>query len=160
MKVIFLDIDGVLNSQEFLNKNKGASGFSAGRIDPELVARLNRIVQSTGAKIVISSTWRHGKSVWELKHMLRSRGFQYSSNIIDRTPIGMGIRGQEIQDWLELDPERERVDPNHDPVEAYVIIDDNNEMLPDQQDHMVHTNGQIGLTDEDVVEAISVLRLR
>ena len=160
MKVIFLDIDGVLNSTEFLKQNPNAKGFTAEQIDPEAVARLDKIVRATGAKIVISSSWRHSVGVSKMQHILWSKGLSTFRNIIDRTPINMDNRGQEIQDWLELDPERERVDPNHEPIEAFAILDDNNDMLPDQQDHMVHTNGEIGLTDDDVVEAISVLRLR
>ena len=51
-KIIFLDIDGVLNSESYF-KNK-----IAGVIDPECVRRLNRIIKETDADIVISSSWK------------------------------------------------------------------------------------------------------
>ena len=157
MKVIFLDFDGVLNNPKFM---KGAAGFGESQIDPSAVQRLNRLVASTGSKIVISSSWRHIWSVEEIGRMLSRAGFKFSSSIIDRTPIGESSRGQEIQEWLDLDPEREVVNPNHESVESFVILDDNNDMLPDQQSKFIHVNGLSGMTDRDVDEAISILRMK
>ena len=65
MKVIFLDIDGVLNTHEsattlresFVERGADLMGFN--RFDKNCVARVNRITDETGAKIVISSSWRH-----------------------------------------------------------------------------------------------------
>lgn len=131
--------------------------FGIAQIDPMAVERLNRLVRATKAKIVISSTWRHIWSLSELKSMLSKLDFQFPQNIIDRTPVGESSRGQEIQEWLDLDPERERVNPRHEPVESFVILDDDNDMLPQQQDRFVHTNPQIGLTDADVNSAIAIL---
>jgi len=152
MRVIFLDVDGVLNSNQ--------SGFGMNKVDPQMVARLEKLVQATGAKIVISSSWRSIFSLNQIKGLLRQMGAPTASHaVIDRTPVGEGNRGQEIQEWLELDPERAKVNPAHEGVQAYVILDDTNEMTPQQQPNMVQTNPQFGLTDADVAEAISILRM-
>jgi hypothetical protein len=158
MKVIFLDVDGVLNSQKSLKH--GAVGFGKAQMDPKADSRLEKLVRATGSKIVVSSSWRHIFELHQIQEMLKQAGAPTAARaVIDRTPAGEGNRGAEIQEWLSLDPERSRVNPNHEGIEAYVIIDDNNQMTPEQQPHFVHTNPQVGLTDEDVVEAISILRM-
>ena len=55
MKVVFLDIDGVLNDDTTPSRTKSRLIF----VDREKLLRLKRIVAATGAKIVLSSTWRH-----------------------------------------------------------------------------------------------------
>lgn len=161
MRVIFLDFDGVMNNNKFLRSNPSAENASAQQVDPRAVALLDKLVKSTDAKIVISSTWRHSRKLSEIQGILRQAGSRVAFRaVIDRTPVGESNRGQEIQEWLELDPEREVVNPAHEPLQAYVILDDTNEMTPEQQDHLVQTNPQVGLTDQDVVEAISILRMR
>ena len=158
MKIIFLDFDGVLNSQQFLHSHQG--GFGMTQVDPRAAARLEKLVKATGAKIVVSSSWRHIYSVEEIQEILKKVGAPAAARaVIDRTPVGEGNRGQEIQDWLDLDSERRVVNPAHQDVQAYVILDDNNEMTPEQQPHMVQTNGQVGLTDQNVMDAISILRM-
>jgi hypothetical protein len=59
LKVIFLDVDGVLNSRgKWAGCDLANLTDSGTRIDPLAVARLKRIVDATDAKIVVSSTWR------------------------------------------------------------------------------------------------------
>lgn len=55
-KIIFLDIDGVLNSADHLDHTKHCNGYSD--ISPKKVKLLKKIVDRTGAEIVLSSTWR------------------------------------------------------------------------------------------------------
>ena len=74
IKVVFLDFDGVLNSKEFF-KSPRHEESEAGALDPEAIARLNRLLAATGAVVVISSSWRHGYTVGALASMLESRGF-------------------------------------------------------------------------------------
>lgn len=136
MKVIFLDIDGVLNvmRQEFDDYGQ--------LFHQNLVDNLSYIINETGAKIVISSTWRH-RGLDFIKNMWKHRNLP--GEVIDITPdcwdlikeekFGLKYyddvdRGYEIQDWLN----------NHD-VENYVILDDDSDMLESQINNFVYTYG-------------------
>ena len=112
MKVIFLDIDGVLNTLKTLQRHNGFIGMS-----PILVRRFNKLAKDTGARVVLSSTWRHDKN-W--RRVMKKNGLDM--RFLGRTKELRGlIRGHEIQEWLG----------RHD-VEKYVILDDDTDMLPDQ----------------------------
>lgn len=56
MKLIFLDIDGVLNYEGYERLTRSGTRF----VDPILIKRLKKIIDCTGAKVVLSSTWRRG----------------------------------------------------------------------------------------------------
>ena len=63
MKVIFLDIDGVLNSDEYLDKVKNSDIQGIERdIDVEKVKLLKRAIDETGARVVLSSSWRYTRN--------------------------------------------------------------------------------------------------
>lgn len=79
-------------------------------------------MRATGAQVVLSSTWRKHDDWLDY-------GPALDLPIIDRTPQGMGPRGQEIADWLAGHPE----------VERYAIIDDDADMLPEQMPYFVQT---------------------
>ena len=112
MKIIFLDIDGVLNTKETAERWHGLIGM-----DPELVDRFNKLVEDTSAEVVLSSTWRH-KKTW--RKTMKDNGL--NMRFLDRTISLPGkIRGLEIKEW---------VDRNN--VDKYVILDDDSDMLPDQ----------------------------
>ena len=76
-KILFLDIDGVLNTQRWHKKMveghapKDSFGYD---FDPEAVANLCRIIEATGAEIVISSSWKgYGmdglQELWETRDL-------------------------------------------------------------------------------------------
>ena len=111
-KIIFLDVDGVLNSG-FTLKHQ-LSGLCPGwgtlapegtpqqilGIDPLNVAVLEEVVKKTGAKVVISSAWREMHTLHELKLFLRAAGF--TGEVIGATPSKLsGCRPTEIQLWLD-----------------------------------------------------------
>lgn len=131
MKVLFLDIDGVLNCKDTVNRYDGFIG-----IDPYLVAIFNRIIFATDAKIVLSSTWRLAKFS---RDEVRRRVMDF----IDVTPrlskpgdMSSTGRGLEINAWLKEHPE----------VKKYAILDDDSDFLPDQP--LFQTTWEKGLTDE------------
>lgn len=145
MKVIFLDIDGVLNSLEWYASDDNPGNLfpeTDGELDPACIARLNDICEKTGAKIVISSDWKidYEETCFRLKRM----GFK--GEIIGHTPWGWETtgyaapRGVEIRDWITQNY------PNPKDLE-YVILDDDDEMLDPQQPHFVQTSYDDGLTD-------------
>ena len=156
MKLIFLDIDGVLNSHDFLYRwqEKTArdrvefKGNEHLMLDPVAVGRVNRILTVSGAKVVISSSWRHGWPIERLKEILKTVGF--IGEIIDCTPRYGKDRGHEIDEWLQNHNE------GHDP---FVILDDDSDMAH-MAKHLVKTSFAHGLLDEHVEESIRRLMSR
>lgn len=110
MKVIFLDIDGVLNSDEYIDKIKGSmvKGIES-HVDINKIKLLKEAVEATGAKIVLSSSVRYTMIGQELKQLLLDYGIS-----TDTTPFMKHEKGKEIKKWLE-----QNID-----IEDYVILDD------------------------------------
>lgn len=106
MKIIFLDIDGVLYTTNYykylINKNKKIRDKNGYVFDPKAIKNFNDIINSTNAKIVISSTWRR-MGLNRLKEIFKERNIK--GDIIDITPISTledfyFCRGEEIEKWL------------------------------------------------------------
>lgn len=110
MKVIFLDIDGVLNSDEYLDKIEGLNieGIES-QVDVNKIKLLKKAVEETGAKVVLSSSWRYTRNAQYLKQLLLEYGI-----LVDSTPYMENERGKEIKKWLE----------EHKDTEDFVILDD------------------------------------
>lgn len=155
MRIIFLDIDGVLNCSD----SKSRCGSFIG-IDNKKVKLLKQIVYETGAKIVLSSSWRIG---WDKNSELCNSHGIYLNNklrksnlfILDRTK-SLSCRGEEIKQWTD----------SHN-VEEWVVLDD--EMFRDYEElgileHLVKTTfyseyGESGgLREEHVKQAIKILK--
>lgn len=148
-KIIFLDIDGVLNSDKFYERctSKGMIWVER-RIDPDAVKRLKIIVDETNAEIVVTSTWRRvSDDMSLLERHLRAQQLQ----VFDKTPMLYKSRGDEISAWFKIKPSFR--DAN------YVILDDDADMTI-HIDHLVQTNYKTGLTDEDVRKAIKILNAK
>ena len=158
-KVIFLDIDGVLNTKFwFTQKERDQYGNT---FDPVSVSNLAKIIAKTGAEIVISSSWKW-MGLETLQMMWEER--MLPGKVIDITPESVSddyllyadlenidffsIRGQEINDWMKLYGK----DISH-----YVIIDDMDIPLKEQQSHFVLTDPNVGVTEWDATKAIAIL---
>jgi len=152
IKLIFLDIDGVLDTYK-----------TRYQLDPELMKRLGFLLETTGAKIVVSSSWRAMDVAGTIEFMtdpdnpsVGSHPFPYTDKIIGVTPILFSIidgdidrpatRGEEIAAYLKANP-----------CDKYVILDDDRDMLPEQWEHFVPVNDEFGLTDENVQKAVTIL---
>lgn len=110
MKVIFLDVDGVLNSDEYIEKTQKLNIQGIEReVDPEKITLLKNAIIETGAKVVLSSSWRHTKNGKYLKQLLGEYGI-----FTDSTPFLNHERGKEIKQWLI----------NHPDAEDFIILDD------------------------------------
>lgn len=158
MKVIFLDVDGVLNSTEDMMAYLERTGKKSAGLYEEVELRalklLKEIVDKTGAEIVVSSSWRYG---WTNKHLelggelltkLKDRLGDVGLRIIGTTPIlHCTDRGDEIRDWLERHPE----------VESFVILDDDSDMCEFTETNLVKTTNSRGLREEHVIKAIEIL---
>lgn len=153
MKVIFLDVDGVLNDD--YTADRSPAGFIG--IDDEMVANLERIVRKTGAKIVLSSSWRSSwcpddPDSWDpdAKYLVGKLA-KCNLVMIDKTPTHNNQRGAEIRMWLR----------DHPCVTHWVVLDDST--FPDFEPqniipHWVHTFNRCGgLTREKADRAIAIL---
>lgn len=141
-RILFLDFDGVLNSDAFLLTVKNRDNPIA-LLSRRKVALLNKIVEETGAKVVISSHWRYEFTIGEIRSILEELGFK--GQIIGITPIIMGMpRGYEIHGWLSGFPGKRE----------FVILDDQDNM-DFLSPHLIQTNSSVGLTDENVQQVIN-----
>ena len=157
-KIIFLDIDGVLRTHksdlEWSKKINAKVYRGVNRLfDKELVDNLNEVIFLTNAKIVVTSNWRIHLSLDELKKIFKDRGVIGEvigktglGHLKDGSPIPIGHRGLEIQDWLNS---------NH--FTKYLVIDDQISdivsIIPDWK--VIKVNPQIGFVD--VERALDIL---
>jgi hypothetical protein len=142
MRVLFLDVDGVLNRVGF---HPSSSLGLRSWLEPELARRLSEVVQAIGAVIVLSSDWRIGRTLDVLRDELRAGGID--AELIGATPELPGQpRCREIAAWMAA----ERVGPD-----AVVIVDDQYDMGP-LGPRFVRTRPLTGL-DEAAAQAIVAL---
>lgn len=168
IKIIFLDIDGVLATPEYLKDAQWA-------LNPEKQKLLGEILDKTDAKIVLSSSWRHF-TLESTKNHMESEGFLFNDKLIGVTirayqylERGTGIhlsipRGVEIKQWIDTHIHSDNgknwnrkklgIDFN------YVILDDESDMLLEQKDNFVKTKSNIGLTEDSVFKAIKILNYK
>lgn len=170
MKVIFLDIDGVLNNQIWLSGWKDYLELTKGNIDHEqrrwfdhrCVNLLNELTEETEAKIVVSSSWRNGRSLEDLQKLFKEIGIE--GEVIGKTPqlYFNGLenynysvpRGCEIKAWLEtnksiLGEKMSRL--------KYVIFDDDSDMLYWQRNNFLWVDPYSGLTPSIIYKAKLIL---
>ena len=138
-RVIFLDIDGVLAPIRRWDRY--------GDLDPTCIEALNEIVARGAADVVVSSTWRHAKTLAQLQAMLDAEGFK--GCVLDKTPLGApgATRGEEIAVWLARHA-----------VRGCVIIDDHTDM-GELRSHLVQTHPAHGLQPSHVARAVALLRM-
>lgn len=165
MKIIFLDIDGVLNSdiymatEEYIQATKDAGCADPGgydvvlkahhlHLDPQAVVLLNQLVDKTAAQVVLSSTWRLRYSLDEMNEMLTMRGATFK--VTDQTPpprrMSRTWRGDEVKEYLS----------NKKDVESFVILDDINQ-FPSFTKNFVFTPEKTGFTQAHFEKALKIL---
>lgn len=111
MKVIFLDVDGVLNSNDYIEytSKNNVKGILE-EIDPQKIDMLKQVLNITGAKIVVSSSWRNIRKFEKLRELF----FLYGIRLDKKTPLIGNNRGLEIKQYLK----------EHANIEQYIILDD------------------------------------
>ena len=151
-KYIFLDFDGVINTQN-------------DKFDKNAMANLRRLLEKTDAKVVISSTWRlqgmeYIQQLWQEHHMQGEViGLTPSCNSTNFSNVdgqeewqGLhGCKGLEIAEWLRL---------NAKEPYRYIILDDEEDFLFSQREHLVKVEGSKGLDKTDVRVAIQILNTK
>lgn len=156
MKVIFLDIDGVLNTA-------GSPENGGELIDHKKVEALSGLVEKTGAVVVLSSGWKlmfdsemrplTGEATLLFDAFLKfgvsiyGKTPDFSTEEIRKTRAFSKVKANEIKAWLDA-----RSD-----IESFVVIDDlylNDEIIDSRR---VRVNGAAGLSDADIKLAADML---
>lgn len=135
MKVLFLDIDGVVNKVENFDRSRNLGPYP---VDSYCAFLVGRIQLQTDCKVVLSSSWRHHPEAVKVAS-------ERIVELLDVTPTLSGIRGDEINAWLD----------EHQEVTKYAILDDDSDFYDDQ--YLFKTTFQDGLTDEIAQKVIDHL---
>lgn len=133
--MIFLDVDGVLNSHR-----TAVVGRTQDYLDPVAVEMVLRLCREGNCPIALSSTWRLGDMRGDLERAGGERLLPYIKHVTPeiRPPVP---RGEEIQALVD------RLG-----VSRYVILDDDDDMLPGQP--FVHVDQENGLSYKDYCRAL------
>ncbi len=157
--IIFLDFEGVLNTKQYASDLRRSGKMPNDQygylFDPTAVSSLRDIIAERDADIVITSSWRN-EGLDKLRKMWADRDMP--GEILDITPFAIDKsiiidgymivqRGYEIKQWLR-DNGRGR---------NYIIIDDQDDFLPEQNTHIVRIDKKKGLSPDDVQMAINKL---
>lgn len=155
MNLIFLDIDGVLNSSSYAKKNYEETGkmlFMYDFIDPSRVELLHSFLKkhNDDVGLVISSSWRDNTLNDTIQffeeHELVAPLSKYIVGITPR--LYDGVRGDEI-DWF-LNSVGKQFAKEFLCIDRFCIVDDEDDMLEYQFDKFVHVDGYVGLTESDI----------
>lgn len=146
MNIVFLDIDGVINTLQIdENLQPYLGNEETGPNNIQAIRWLNKLCLSCHAKIVISSSWRH-MGFQKCRDCLYASGLSKDIEIIDFTPTTFGERGEEIGLWLKVHPE----------VERFVILDDDTDMAG-LEEHLIKCNQHIGFSADEYNQACCLL---
>ena len=146
MKIIFLDIDGVLNSEKYYRSvDRKRKNWS--RFDPLAVLMIKKLIDEFSLKIVITSTWRFGAVEMLNIELIKSGLKQYLYEDWKTPQTSPSHRGKEIKMWLD----------NHPVINEYVIIDDDENILKEHMLRFVQTDIKEGLNQEHYYKAREVL---
>lgn len=141
MRVLFLDIDGVL----LAGRHWRSGERRPGTVPRDTVEMLNVLCDDTQCRVVVSSTWRRD---FNCRQILREAGFRGDFHAEWRTPVNGSCRGDEIALWLSGNPD----------VTSYAIIDDDSDMLPEHAPVFVQTAFEDGIQREHVERLASILK--
>lgn len=152
-KVIFLDMDGVLNSAYFFKSKRDADAvveysqsddFFRGMIDPVAVGVLSEIAVRSGAALVLSSSWRMVITLEDLEPMLRDAGYK-GRGFVGKTDSRGARRHEEIRRYVAQHPE----------IDRFLVLDDTRDA--DVPGHSIITSHALGLVPAHVLPALSIL---
>ena len=152
MKIVFLDVDGVLN---YIGCKSHTYGYYF--VEDNKIKLLKEIIDRTEAQIVLSSSWRVERFdkykftkpyKYKLYHKLVKKLNEYGLTILSHTPVLHEWRGKEIDQWLKS--------WEGEVIENFVILDDRYDMDP-YMDKLVQTSLSVGLTRETVEQAVKIL---
>lgn len=153
---VFVDIDGVLNTEDHLRRQKKQTGRTTSRDwCPIAMAHLKLVMEYYNGQIVVSSTWRYDHSIRQLRELFESNGVP-GKFVVDVTPSliyensGKLTRGDEIRRWIQ-----EHLNPEDIP--RYIILDDVDEDLSQFGERFIQCDPQVGFADKAKVKKIAAL---
>jgi hypothetical protein len=117
--------------------------------DPQHMLRIKRLCEKFDARIVVSSSWRNGRTPSQLKNLFSVWGLE--NYVIGKTKDGHVLdRANDIKDWLNY---------NKGKVERYLILDDGYVAALTQMfgDKFVHCKTSEGFTDRAYTKAVAAL---
>ena len=155
MKIVFLDIDGVLNSDDWYKSGEAKKAYEKTKIvsdyhfDPSAWSLVEKLLIETGAKIVLSSSWRNFTLESTLKDFTGTKFEVLNKYIVGITPRSrLRNRGKEIETFIK----------NTDiKIDKYVIIDDDTDFNTEQLPYFVRTDWFQGITEENYNKAKKIL---
>jgi hypothetical protein len=181
IKVCFLDVDGVISTENSLYEElaryfgKTFEEIQEGSpielcnetdlpypnvnmyqwpFDMKVINRLYRLQLKTKCKWVMCSSWRLGRDIKEINNLMATKGCRL--NFIDKTEVCRGTeehhRGYEIKRWLKMNKDKYKVD-------SYVIIDDDclYDIIQHHPNNCVTPKFKTGFTDNLLEESINIL---
>ena len=164
MNIIFLDIDGVLNSEKFYvaRQDQIIAGtwdveYPLSEFDPGSISILNSITDDNYAKLVLSSCWRIGKDIKAIKELFVQVGI--TGECIGKTMTikeGYGFRGNEIHQWMQ--DNKDLLGESIAKYRRYVILDDDTDMLYWHRNNIVHVDRFVGLTKGDAYKCHKIFQ--
>lgn len=159
MNVVFLDVDGVLNSNGLIECNENLI------LGKKYFKRLYKLVKETNANIVLHSGWRfwfdenmypttpEAQLLIDLLHEcgmnLYDKTPDFSTKEIKETRKFSLVKAQEILAWLRM----------HNDIKSYVVLEDLELKNEEIRKHQIKTDSSNGLSDADVEQAIQILKL-
>lgn len=151
MRILFLDFDGVLVTEQSIVRAKEEGVDLDQCLCPLAMSNLNHILSKMiDIRIVISSAWRLERSLEELKEILVRNGMESPHKIISTTPVfPRGSRSEEIKAWLSEYGEA---------VKAFAIVDDM-PVVANLRGFLVQTNPRVGLLWDDGQKILRILKI-
>jgi hypothetical protein len=161
VRVLFLDIDGVLNNDAWFRRRIEARPdvrHNEDKLDPDAIKLLNKVIEQTGCKVVISSSWRKLFELDALREILRDQN-GFVGDIIDRTPIiwRQVQRGEEVQMWLREYARKLSAGEVTEPIEGIACIDDDSD-FDGMFDWLVKTQWDLGIQPEHVEQVVATMK--
>lgn len=155
MKIVFLDIDGVLNSDDWYKSGEAKKAYEKTKIvsdyhfDPKAWKLVEKLLIETSAKIVLTSSWRNFTLEATLKDFTGTNFEVLNKYIVGITPRSrLRHRGKEIETFIK----------NTDiKIDGYVIIDDDTDFNTEQLPYFVRTDWFHGITEENYNKAKKIL---
>lgn len=155
MKIIFLDIDGVLNSDDWYKSGEAKKAYEKTNIvsdyhfDPNAWKWVEKLLIETGAKIVLTSSWRNFTLEATIKDFTGTNFEVLNKYIVGITPRSkLRHRGKEIETFIQSTDIK---------IDRYVIIDDDTDFISEQLPYFVNTHWFHGITENDYNKAKKIL---